>query len=407
MHSTSTITTNVNGIPGGDGDSDGTIEDLLAVAKTSSDSIAVLGGGGGGGGDAGGVANPVAGGTTAQGVDGTDGRSATATGGKGGKKGGAGVSSALGQADAIDAWNMDVQPIFEYSFIHSNICEGLLKGGGGGGGGGAGGTNRTIIPPGMFFDTPGKAGGPGGLGATSTMTVSSRQTSGCDALARLETGPEFDPEEDSLTTTAEIFIDIGWVSSGTDFENILGDTWERSINLRTIVGEIDITVEGGEGFPWAEGTDGDGNAFFLTGTSAMQSDTGSFAVGPGDVGQTPIDVDDLSEITTGFLAVFDPNTQTWTVGQNTEAIMSQLTGNMLRNGGFGGGAGSPNGVNGGNAPNTGNGLGGAGGAGGAGGLGSAMGVPGGGAGGNGGAGDQVAPYKGGFFSGIAQIEVQQ
>lgn len=409
MHGTSTITVSVNGNGQQESANGGTTGDYLLVEKTFSKTDPVLGGGGGGGGDSGGVANPQPGGTAAQGVDGTDGRTAT-TGGKGGKKGGAGISSALGQAVAVDGWNPDALPIFEYSFIHNNICEAELKGGGGGGGGGAGGTHRATVPgfPGMFFDTPGQPGGMGGLGATSTVSVNSQQTSGCDAVAFLDVGPDFIPGTTSPNTTAEILIEIGWVSSGFDFENILGQTWQRSINLRTIVRNIDIRIVGGpEGFPWAEGTDGAGNAFFLTSTSTLSSDTGSFSVGPGDVGATPVSLNNLSEITTGFLAVFDPSTGTWTTGQNTEAIASLLRGNMLRNGGFGGPPGAPNGVNGGNAPSTGNGLGGPGGAGGAGGLGSAAGVPGGGAGGTGGAGDQVAPFKGGFFSGIAQIEVAQ
>lgn len=372
-----------------------TDQDLLPYGRSNEISRPILGGGGGDGGDAGDAANhnEV---TRGPGVDGVDGNSNNATGGKGGKAGHQGEAAASGTALCIDTLNPDGQRMLQYSFIHNNIGDITVKASGAGAGGGGGGAGIFTIPgfPGMFLALPGAGGAGGAPGTQSNARVVSTQTSGVNVTATMGLDPALDPELYPTSADAEIHVEFGWVSGASDFTNEGGDVWQRSFNMVVAVGNVAFVIINAPptGAPAAYGIDGAGNPFYKIGSDLTSSDSGSFAVGPGEIGVIEISINDVAMINAG-----------------TAGISSVLNGNMTSSPGFGGGGGGgglvTNGGNGGNGPNGGNGMGGAGGAGGAGGMRADPRVGNGGKGGDGGYGAGRSAHKDGFFSGSAEVYI--
>lgn len=399
MDATSRVDVTAQGVTFGDPSSQTTSADLLPLIDADNRVEPILGGGGGDGGDAGDAANhnEV---TRGPGVDGVDGNSNNATGGKGGKAGHQGEASASGTALCIDALNPNGQRMLQYSFIHNNIGDITVKASGAGAGGGGGGAGILVIPgfppfmPEMFLALPGAGGAGGAPGTQANARVVSTQTSGVSVNATMGLDPLLDPELYPTTAEAELHVEFGWVSGASDFVNEGGNVWQRSFSMVVSVGSVAYVniLAPPTGVPTAYGIDSAGNPFYKNGSDLTSSDSGSFAVGPGEIGVIEISIDDQAIINTG-----------------TAGISSVLNGNMTSAPGFGGGGGGgglvTNGGNGGNGPNGGNGMGGAGGAGGAGGMRADPRVGNGGKGGDGGYGAGRSAHKDGFFSGSAEVYI--
>jgi hypothetical protein len=384
---------------------------LLATASSSGPA---LGGGGGGGGDTG-FLGPF----TLNGANGQNGQPDPGDdgigdeyAGKGGQEGDSGEASASGTALCIDETNENFSTALSYSWIHNQWGDLSLQAAAGGGGGG-GGSGGVFGDPELPEYWPGGDGGRGGDGQNATGNVVSTQQSAVNVTAQWVVRPGFpgivpNPPE---AHPCNILLDMGWVSApNPNWTNGGNDVWARNVNLFiTVGGTLGVTavaVTGGPNGPiTAAGVDGLGNPFFKVSTNLLESDTGSFGLGPGEVGVTIVLPGDGAQI------LVPPATP----------ISSQLRGNMTALAGLGadgasggldiGGLGGEDGIDG--SPSaTGSAIGGIGGDGGINDLidldddtvGETP-VGGGGHGGKGGAGGLIDEHKDGIYQGIVIIEV--
>jgi hypothetical protein len=376
----STVSVVSQGLTNNGDDSDPTSDDLAASHIDRGLSVPTVGGSGGNGGGGANENSAGAAGANGQnegntdGLDGPDGNGQNpGKGGKGGTRGTGGEATATAEAEGIGALNPDLQPVVEWSFIHSNWGTLDLEAGGGGGGGGGGGSKATFA---------GGKGGAGGVGQSATGSTDSRQDSEADVAATF-TGPPLH------STTARITCDILW-----------GDTWvgqrlnwQRGLNLT-----ISISPSGGgnstiltfttlgNGLLQAQGTRRNGTTFTKTSTASLNDSAGAFGIGAGEFTDT-VSVGDSVTIQTTPAGVFS----------RVFSDSQFRTGAVGGGGGFGGMPGQ-DGANGWNA-----GSGAAGGAGGAGGL---FGFKG-GNGGRGALGGTFSSDNLGLFQGVFSVTLDQ
>jgi collagen type III alpha len=370
-----------------------TTQDAITLNDTRGINRLALGGEGGGGGDSGELvlgwrenARNGAGGFPFDGPDGGHIGDALSAG-QGGEAGASGYADASGTTVAIDELNSNMQTIVSYSWIHNQWGDVDLLAAGGGGGGGAGTDGPTH---------DGGNGGDGGPGDSAVGTVTAVQDSDVNVTVACVWAPGTEPDPpdpDPPFIDCSITLDMGWVSAANpDWigTGAGGAAWARSIDVAVVAGLSSVLIQGGPTGPvTVTAFDDTGTPYFKESDNPMESDTGSFGLGPGEIGITRTRPGEGAEITS-----------------LTNGINSTLTGSMTAAGGQGGerGYGTTQGVprNGADGEDGGEGLGAAGGAGGAGGE-PRPGRLGGGRGGKGGDGDHIEEHKDGIYQGVIEI----
>jgi len=381
-----------------------TCQDFLFLADARNVARDARGGEGGGGGDDGNLFVPFSGlnGRDFVPLDGADGFGAL--GGQGGAAGDNGQAQSGGTAVAIDELNPDFQTTLSYAWIHNQWGDLNLRAAGGGGGGGAGTDGYEYDPQtqqGIFYQAG--SGGDGGRGNDARGSVTTSQDSDVVVSATCVVDPAISPPPSSTPAIdCSITLDMGWVSAPNHDWNAGGgpgsSPWERGISMTITAGASCVWIVGGPTGQidlWA--IDDFGVPYFKTSADVLESDTGSFGIGPGEIGITRVGPG------AGASIVTPPN-----------GISSVLTGEMSAEGGQGGGGAFPW-TSGGAGADGGLGLGAPGGDGGEGGDprpvdtdgdgqndGS---IAGGGDGGDGGDGDHVNEHKDGIYQGLVMISM--
>lgn len=357
-----------------------TNEDLIGFSLSPTLTRDAFGGEGGGGGNtfpfgahAGGPGPNGRNGVPLDGEDGDDG------GGQGGQAGFNGYADVHGSTTVLDELNQDLQTILSYAWIHNQSADVELLGGGGGGGGGGGAIVDGIIV--------GGGGGGGGGGEAAAGAITSVQDSDVNVSARCVWAAGIPVTTPAPLIPCSITLDMGWVSGANP--DWSAAPWARRIDVTVTAGLSVLTITGGPTGPiTAAGNDDNGTPFLFVSSDLLGSDTGSFGLGAGDIGQT-------------FVAPTGPTDTNATIISPQNAITSTLTGSLSAGGGSGGdgGAGESSDppVNGADGADAGNGLGGAGGDGGAGANANA------GRGGAGGAGEFIGEHKDGIYQGLIEI----
>jgi hypothetical protein len=409
----STLTANAQGTPQTQTFNPGpTSSSFIATVAQAEITRPALGGGDGDGGDSGFLlfmAEPGDDGQDGDPVPGADG-GGDQHGGAGGQPGANGAASASGTALCIDETNLDFEPALSYSWIHNQWGDLSLQAAGGSGGGGGDSGGWFHDPEEGLFIFGGAGGGAGGAGQNARGTVNTTQVSGVDLQAVWDLRPDWTgPPPNPVGYPCDITLDMGWISApNPDWINELAPwapIWVRNINLFIVAGETSvwITVDNA-GFVTASGVDDFGVPFFEQSAAAINANSGSFGLGPGEVGQTIIFPGETAQI-------FVPQ------GGINSTFAGAMTAAGGSGGGGGGGGGVPeNGGDGGNGPDGGAGGGALGGNGGAGGAGDSADLDGdgiidivagaGGRGGKGGAGQGISEHLDGIYQGVVVIEVR-
>jgi hypothetical protein len=264
-------------------------------------------------------------------LDGADGAPGDQYSGLGGKAGANGHADASGSTVGDSEIWPDGTPLLAYTWIHNQAADLDIVGAGGGGDGGTGTGIIDTLTPKVW--EPGR-GGLGGDGDGAIATVACTQTSDVNLQATAIVNPNW-PQQDPLPpeVAGSIEFMIGWVSApNPDWYNAGADAWARSINMAIVAGNSSVNIVGGPtGVISAWGSDDLGNPFFKTSTDVMESDTGSFGIGPGELGITNLTAGQTASIT---VAPGSP-------------ISSVLGGGNFMSGGQGGGDADDDGANGG------------------------------------------------------------
>lgn len=382
-NSTATITLQAIEQTDTDAGDDESVGEVSSAAQIEN-SRSVAGGGGGGGG----AGAPVMGGAPGAGqpggaADGGDGATNLGEGGKGGKKGSNGHADGLSLANGNNAVNANLQPVLEWSYLHSHDINMELHGGGGAGGGGGGGAARL-----GGSTAPGQSGASGGAGLAATGNVASRQESSANINAVLVEGPGYQEGIDPTFTTGWIEVDIGWAGTGV---GSAAATWTRGVAITVNMDGATLIIAGGPtGTLGAFGIDSDNNVFQRSSSANLNAAAGSLSIGPGEFSDV-VNLDAAASI-----VVADG-------GANFSRVVTQGTAPPGQGAAPGQGGYIGNGANGSNGMDGGNGGGAGGGLGGAGGLGFDAGN--GGKGGNGGAGAAVDNMTVGGLEGMIAIYV--